>query len=229
MSYKGLEDFYRSDEWRQFREIVIAERLSPEGFTIDERTGKPIVRAYDIILHHKIELTEENVHDVNIALNPDNIMIVSHKSHNYIHNKLGHKARQVFLVWGAPLSGKTSYVKDVMNEGDLIIDIDSIWESVSGCPRYVKPPKLTQCVFAIRDLEMDFIKYKVGQWSSAYIISSSPMISERERMQNKYGARAIHIDTTKEECFERLEKNGEGRDKNKWKEYINQYFEKLSL
>lgn len=227
MSYKGLEDFYRSDEWRQFREIVIAERLSPEGFTIDERTGKPIVRAYDIILHHKIELTEENVHDVNVALNPDNIMIVSHKSHNYIHNKLGHKARQVFLVWGAPLSGKTSYVKDVMNEGDLIIDIDSIWESVSGCPRYTKPPKLTQCVFAIRDLEMDFIKYKVGQWGSCYLLGGFPLVSERERLIKMYGAREVFVDTSREECLRRLEAD-EARDKDKWRQYIEDWFERLS-
>ena len=79
MSYKGLTDFYQSDEWRKFREVVIMERLDKDGNTIDERTGKPITRAYDIILHHKIELTEENVHDAIIALNPDNIMIVSHK------------------------------------------------------------------------------------------------------------------------------------------------------
>lgn len=227
MSYKGLTDFYQSDEWRQFREIVIAERLNPEGFTIDERTGKPIVRAYDIILHHKIELTEENVHDVNIALNPDNIMIVSHKSHNYIHNKLGHKARQVFLVWGAPLSGKTSYVKDVMNEGDLIIDIDSIWESVSGCPRYVKPPKLTQNVFAIRDLEMDMIKYKLGGWSSAYIVGGYPLVSERERLIKMYGAREVFVDTSREECLRRLEKD-EARDKDKWRQYIEDWFERVS-
>ena len=47
-----LDTFYRSDEWRRFRDIVIAERLTPDGLTIDEVTGKPILRAYDIILHH---------------------------------------------------------------------------------------------------------------------------------------------------------------------------------
>lgn len=227
MSYKGLTDFYQSDEWRKFREVVIMERLDKDGNTIDERTGKPITRAYDIILHHKIELTEDNVHDVNIALNPDNIMIVSHKSHNYIHNKFGHAVRQIFLVYGAPLSGKTSYVKDVMNEGDLIIDIDSIWESVSGCPRYVKPPKLTQNVFAIRDLEMDMIKYKLGGWSSAYIVGGYPLVSERERLIKMYGAREVFVDTSQEECLRRLEKD-EARDKDKWRQYIEDWFAKFS-
>lgn len=227
MSYKGLTDFYQSDEWRRFREIVILDRLDENGNTIDERTGKPILRPYDIILHHKIELTEENVHDVNIALNPDNIMIVSHKSHNYIHNKFGHAVRQVFLVYGAPLSGKTSYVKDVMEEGDLIIDIDSIWECVSGMPRYTKPPKLTQNVFGIRDLMMDMVKYKVGKWSNCYCIGGYPLVSERERLKRMYGAREIFIDTSREECIYRLEAD-ELRDKDKWRQYIEDWFAKFS-
>ena len=227
MSYKGLEDFYRSDEWRRFREIVILDRLDENGNTIDERTGKPILRPYDIILHHKIELTEENVHDANISLNPDNIMIVSHKSHNYIHNKFGHAVRKVFLVYGAPLSGKTSYVRDVMEEGDLIIDIDSIWECVSGLPRYTKPPKLTQNVFAIRDLMLDMVKYKVGKWSNCYCIGGYPLVSERERMMRMYGAREIYIDTPKEECLRRLEMD-EQRDKEAWTKYIEEWFDRYT-
>jgi hypothetical protein len=227
MSYKGLTDFYQSDEWRKFREVVIMERLDKDGNTIDERTGKPITRAYDIILHHKIELTEDNVHDVNIALNPDNIMIVSHKSHNYIHNKFGHAVRQIFMVYGAPLSGKTSYVKDVMEEGDLIIDIDSIWECVSGMPRYTKPQKLTKNVFGIRDLMMDMVKYKVGKWSNCYLVGGWPLVSERERLKKMYGAREIFIDTTKEECIYRLEAD-ELRDKDKWRQYIEDWFAKFS-
>lgn len=35
-----------------------------------------------MIIHHKIKFTEENVNDVNIALNPANFEIVSHKTHN---------------------------------------------------------------------------------------------------------------------------------------------------
>ena len=132
--FNNLFEFYRSKEWADFRKVVIAERDQEDGFEHDEYTGKPIVKAYDIILHHKIELTEENVHDYTISLNPDNIMIVSHKTHNIIHNKLGYKVRGVFIVYGAPLAGKSSWVKDNMTEGDLVIDIDSIWQMVSGCP-----------------------------------------------------------------------------------------------
>ena len=84
--FNNLSEFYRSEEWRTFRQVVINDRMTEDGFILDEETGKPIVKRYDIILHHKEELTEENVFDYNISLNPNNIMIVSHKTHNIIHN-----------------------------------------------------------------------------------------------------------------------------------------------
>ena len=79
-----LDTFYSSKEWRRFRDVVINDRISDDGFIYDEVTNKPILKAYDIILHHTTFLTNENVNDHNISLNPDLIQIVSHKTHNYI-------------------------------------------------------------------------------------------------------------------------------------------------
>ena len=65
--YYTLSDFYRSKEWEEFRLCLIEERRAADGFVYDEVTGKRILKAYDIIAHHKIELTLENVNDANIA------------------------------------------------------------------------------------------------------------------------------------------------------------------
>lgn len=223
--FNNLFEFYRSDEWKNFREVVIGERTKDDGFIYDEMTGKPITKAYDLILHHNIELTEENVKDYNISLNPDNIMIVSHKSHNIIHNKLGYSKRQVYLVYGSPLSGKTTWVKDNMNEGDLVVDMDSIWQCVSGCDRNIKPNRLKSIVFKVRDTLIESIKYRYGKWTNAYIIGGYPFISERERLCKELGAREVFIDVRKEECLERLN-TCEDRDKDEWSKYIEDWFEK---
>lgn len=225
--FKDLSDFYRSDEWRSFRDIVIDERTKEDGFVYDEVTGKPIVKAYDIILHHKIELTEDNVHDYNISLNPDNIMIVSHKTHNYIHNKLGHSKREVFVVYGPPLAGKTTWVKDIMSEGDLIIDMDNIWQCVSGCDRYIKPNRLKSIVFRIRDSLLDSVRYRFGKWNNAYIVGGYPLSSERERLCKELGAREIFLEATKYECMQRLEAC-EDRDKSEWAGYIEDWFRRYA-
>lgn len=224
-----LDSFYHSNEWRKFREIVIAERVREDGFVYDEYTGKPIVKAYDIILHHcNTFLTEDNVNDLSISLNPDNIMIVSHKSHNLIHNKLGFKRREVYLVYGAPFSGKSTFVDESASEGDLIVDIDSIWESISGCDRYIKPARLNAVVFGIRDYLIESIKLRRGKWNTAYLIGGYPFVGERERLCKMLGAREIYIDCTKEECLARLEATEDGRAKKDWNKYIDEWFQRYS-
>ena len=227
--YRDRQSFYTSDEWAKFRQVVINERMHDDGYVYDEVTGKPIVRAYDIILHHKIELTEENVMDVNIALNPDNIMIVSHKTHNIIHNKLGYAHRQVFIVYGAPLSGKSTWVKDNMVEGDLIIDMDSIWQCVSGLDKHHKPPRLKSIVFKVRDELLDSVKYRLGKWNNCYVIGGYPLQSERDRLIRELGAREVFIDVSKEECLQRLEASNDGRDKKEWESYIDEWFRRFNL
>lgn len=219
-----LNDFYSSKEWRRFRDVVIAERLREDGMTYDEITGKPILRPYDIILHHVIELTEENVNDRMISLNPANIQIVSHKTHNAIHNKLGYSRRQVYLVYGAPCAGKTTYVDTVKQEGDLIIDLDAIWQAVSGCEPYVKPNKLKSVVFRLRDDLLGVVRYRFGKWDNAYIVGGYPLMSERERLVKEMGAREIFVEADEAECLRRAEAD-ERKDAQKYAEYIKRWFD----
>lgn len=222
-----LFSFYRSNEWQKLLKVLKQERVDPEGNIICEYCGKPIARAYDCIGHHKQELTEDNVNDYNISLNPDNIAFVHHRCHNYIHNKLGYSHRKIYIVYGAPLSGKTTWVINNMNQGDLIIDIDNIWECISGCNRYIKPNRLKSVVFKIRDFLLESVKYRLGKWNNAYIVGGYPLSSERERLSNELGAELVFIECTKEECLNRLENSDDGRDKVEWTEYINDWFDKF--
>lgn len=223
----NLDTFYRSKEWQKLLKALKLERVDDEGQIICEYCHKPITRAYDIIGHHKVELTEENVNDFNISLNPENIAFVHHKCHNLIHNKLGYSRRQVFLVYGSPLSDKSTWVKDNMDEGDLVVDMDSIWQCVSGCDRYVKPNRLKSIVFKVRDSLIDSIKYRYGKWKNAYIIGGYPYQNERERMCKELGAREVFIDVNKDECVNRL-MACEDRDKDEWLNYIEEWFERYS-
>ena len=222
--YDNRFSFYRGKEWRELLKRLKQERLNDDGNIICEYCGKPIIKAYDMIGHHKTELDEENVNDFNISLNPDNIALVHHRCHNFIHNKLGYTTRQVFIVYGAPLSGKTTYVKDNASEGDLIIDIDSIWQCVSGLPRYNKPGRLKAVVFKIRDSLFECVKYRYGKWNNCYIIGGYPLQSERERLVKELGAREIFIDVSKNECMARLESIDDGRDRDEWARFIAEWF-----
>ena len=109
---------------KQFLKTLKQERTDDNGNIICEYCNKPIVKKYDCIGHHKTQLTDENVINADISLNPKNIAFVHHRCHNYIHNKLGHVKRKIYIVYGAPLSGKSTFVKNNALKGDLIVDLD---------------------------------------------------------------------------------------------------------
>ena len=225
--YKTLSQFYTSTKWRDFRAYLIAERRNKEdGILYSEYSGKPLLNSYDIVLHHKIPLTLENVNDASISLNPENIMIVSQKEHNEIHARFGYcTERKVYYVYGAPCSGKTSFVNGIKGNSDLVVDIDSIWEALTGV-RYHKPNALKQNVFAIKKQLLDMVKtrYPRQGWERAFVIDGGKYKVERERLIKELGAEPIYIDTTKEECLRRLHDNPNGRDVEQWKGYIIDYF-----
>lgn len=224
-----LGNFYTSKQWCLLMIQIKHDRLNDEGQLICEHCGKPIVRAYDCIGHHIEELTEENVNDVEISLNPENVMLVHHRCHNKIHHKLSynHYHRDVWLVYGAPLSGKSTYVNGVREDGDLIIDMDSIWQAVSGCERYIKPDKLRSIVFGIRDKLIEDVRYRRGKWQRAYIIGGYPLISDRDRLCRELGAREVFIDISRDECLLRLDRldDNDLRDKKQWKKFIEGWFD----
>ncbi len=222
-----LSDFYKSKEWVSLMQIIRLQRMNPNGMLICEHCGKPIIAKYDCIGHHIIELNEFNVTDASIALNPDNIMLVHHRCHNKIHNKLGIGKKAVYIVYGSPLSGKSTFVKDNMDYGDLIVDMDNVWQCISGCDRYVKPNRLKQNVFDIRNHIIDMVRMRYGNWLTAWIIGGYPLISERERLCNSLNAKEIFIDTSKEECIKRLHENPEGRDIGEWTQFIESWWEKF--
>ena len=231
MNFKSLTQFYTSNEWRKFRKALISERINPkDGVLYDEWSGKPILKDSDTILHHKIELSMQNVNDRSISLNPENIMIVSMKSHNEIHNRFGGRIknyqRKVYYIYGAPLSGKSTFVKENMQRGDLVLDIDRLWVALSEQDEYIKPNEIKSVVFQARQTVLDSIKMRAGSWGTAWVIEGGALIGDRMRRIEALGAEPILIDTPKEECLKRLY-NDESRLHviEEWKGYINKWFE----
>ena len=224
----SLAQFYNSDIWRTFRAQLIDERTSDNGILYCEHSGKPLLKAYDIVAHHKIPLTMTNVNDFSISLNPDNIMIVSQTAHNEIHARFGYTAqRKVYYVYGAPCAGKTTFVNSIKGNSDLVVDMDNIWQCITGGQRYDKPNALKQNAFAVRDCLLDAVKTRSGKWEKAYVIEGGARKGDRERRIALLGAEAIFIDTDKETCLKRLasDESRTETQKEQWNKYINTWFE----
>ena len=227
--YSTLSAFYTSKEWQDFKRVLIAQRTAEDGFVYCEHCGKPMLKNSDIIPHHyETFLTIDNVNDVSISLNPDNIQLVHFKCHNEIHNRFGRWTRHIYLVYGCPLSGKSTYVKERAGAHDLIVDIDRIYGCISNNPLYSKSNRLYDNMKAVHDSLLDSIKYKRGKWINAFIIGGYPFKGERERLITEYGAEEVFIECDKEVALLRLEALQDGRDKAEWLKYIHTWFERFS-
>lgn len=227
--FQSLPQFYNSAEWRKFRLWLIAERTNKtDGIVYCEYSGLPILQSYDIVLHHKTPLTMGNVNDYAVSLNPDNIMIVNQRSHNEIHARFGYMAqRKVYIVWGAPCSGKTTFVRNVKGNSDLVVDVDAIWACINGGDMYAKPNALKTNMFLVRDTLYDSIKTRAGKWERAWVIAGLPTITERERLAEMLGGELIHIDTDRDECIKRLSgaRDRTEMQKTEWAKYIDKWFD----
>lgn len=214
--FNSLFSFYRSKEWEKLREVLRLERLDDNGNLLCEHCHKPIVNSYDAICHHKEPLTELNVNDYNISLNPDNIMVVHHKCHNEIHKRFGTYTRHIYIVYGSPCAGKTTYVNDNALRDDLIIDIDRIFSCINNSRSNRVYPNVMQLY---RQL-IDMVKTRNGQWINAWIVRGFPNKSEREMVARDLNAELIFIDTPQEIC----EARAIARGGNEYKKYVDEWF-----
>lgn len=226
--FSSLSEFYNSKEWRSLRRAIIAERTNKkDGVLYCEFSGAPLLKSFDIVAHHKTPLTMANVNDYSVSLNPENILIVSQRSHNEIHSRFGYSAeRKVYFVYGAPCSGKTTFVNSIKGNSDIVVDMDNIWECITG-KRYEKPNALKTNAFILRDCLLDMIKTRAGKWERAFIIDGGAVGSDRARKIALYGAEAIYIDTDIDTCLKRLygDCNRSETQQKEWEQYIRRWFD----
>ncbi|WP_199615530.1 hypothetical protein [Paenibacillus alkalitolerans] len=216
-----LQTFYASAVWRNLRMTLILER---EGrcercFTI----SKP----EDIVGHHKIELTPENVHDHTISLNPEKIEIICRRCHDEEHDRFGkRKAKTVYLVYGPPLAGKKTFVRQQMRRGDLIVSMDLLYAAMSGLPEFDKPDNLFQNVIGLHNQLIDNVKTRMGKWSNAWIVGGYADKFKRERTADELGAELVFINASREECYSRLAVDERLQYRQvEWRGYIDKWFE----
>lgn len=209
----SLESFYSSTVWKKLRQGIIRERTARDGGLICGYCHQPIVAPYDAICHHITPLTEANVNDPDVSLNPENIMVVHHSCHSRIHEKGGNGRRAVYLIWGAPKSGKSWYVDSIRTRNDIVVDIESLYHALGS---EVGTGKVSPVVFRLRDELYDMVRTRYGRWDNAYIVGTYPIEMDRIRLTGTLRAEEVFIDTPMDVCLSRCRNEEEMDYVRKW-------------
>jgi adenylate kinase family enzyme len=110
---------------------------------------------------------------------------------------------RVTIVCGSPGSGKTTYVKDHMEKGDLIIDLDWIYRAISNTENTIKDERLVPFVFEVRDALYNRLN-RPNDLRKAWIVACLPKAQDREAMSRRFSAEVILINRTRKECMQQI-------------------------
>lgn len=214
-----IHQFYTSKAWRD-----LAYTLKIEANGKCQRCGKAVMDFKFLIAHHKENITEENLNNILISLNSKNIEIICHGCHDKEHRRFGNK-HNVYIIYGPPLSGKNTMVRDLYRYGDIVLDVDALWRAITMEDLYLKPGNVRFNVFKLRDELLDQIKTRYGNWYDAYVIGGYPEKYERGRLAGELGAELIFCEAAKEVCMERAAKSGRPEV---WGKYIENWFDEYN-
>jgi predicted kinase len=223
--YAVLKTFYNSIRWRTFRLAIIGKR----GLTCEE-CGRMIANEREAELDHTIELSPLNVNDAMISLNPANVKLKCHECHDKRHGRFGYgKSKQVYIVFGCPGSGKTTYVMQHKARNDLIICIDRLFAAITGLPEHDKPDNLLMNIRSVYNALTDQVKTRYGKWSTAWIIGGFADKYKRERLADELGAEIIYCECSAAEALARIESDPTRKCmKAEYEKYIEEWFQRYS-
>lgn len=124
-----------------------------------------------------------------------------------------------FVVAGSPCSGKTIYVREHMQAGDVVYDYDTMHQALSGQASHQHDQRIRPYVLAARDTVLDMLSNAPEQ--AAWIITASPRMAELQSLQSKLGAELILLEVTREEAHRRCDSDGRPAE---WHGYIDRWF-----
>lgn len=137
-----------------------------------------------------------------------------------------YKPSNIFIVWGSPGAGKSTYVKEHYEYGDIVVDLDYIKRAISFLQKSESTNTISDVSIKIRNFLYDLISDESIECKNIWVVSALPVKADRIALSNRLGAKLIHIDTDKEECLKRAMADNERKNKNFQKIIIDKYWKR---
>lgn len=133
--------------------------------------------------------------------------------------------KEVFIICGAPGSGKTTYASQHHQPGDLIVDMDTIVAALTGDetthPDY---GNILDVAIAVRNTLYNIIENGTGDWKRAFVITSSMNDGTVTELAKQLHATVHYMETTKEECKQRIANDKTRQDKELFYNLVDEWF-----
>ena len=242
MAAPFAKKLYSGKAWKACRNAYFAYRNG-----ICERCGAPGEE-----VHHKVYLTPQNIHDPSVVFGWDNLELLCRDCHMLEHEKKKNLRRRkpmlekdvkirfdengnpvpvgrVVIVWGAPGSGKSTYIRENMRHMDVVVDLDRILFCFTGLVNQADDPKaITDYLpFAldVREFVYKITRERRHGIGTTYIAAGLPKRQDRALMQEQFPhAVFVHMDADMQTAMEHALADPERTEKEQVRRIITKYF-----
>ena len=243
MAYKVKNSFYDTKRWLRKRANVMRR---------DEYKCKECLRygktSEAQMVHHIYPLEhypQYNLTDINLISLCDSCHGKMHDRNNNAITELGRYWQdkikldmgitdadiidtfRVVVVWGSPGSGKTTYVKQHMHAGDMVVDLDYIKQAISLRGKTASIGNLMPVALDIREHIYDLIsKRDIIQTETVWVVAGLPKHEDREYTRRRLRPNdMMRISSSLERCIEQAMNDTDRHDKDLQVKIIRKWHE----
>lgn len=110
----------------------------------------------------------------------------------------------IYLVYGSPCSGKSTYIKEHMNDGDIVCDVDLLYEAIGCRKAHDADLWVHETALKLKNTLLGIIRDRDGMWKDAYVVSTANTEEKIKKDKERINAdECIFVDTPYDVCMER--------------------------
>lgn len=136
-----------------------------------------------------------------------------------------HVTPPVTLVCGPAGSGKTTYVQNHMQAGDLVLDFDTLVSALMGGQGNHRsaPEELLPFAWRARKSVLKELQ-KPSLLRHAWVITGLPVRVERDEFVDKFGASIVVLETDADVCLRRILKDVRRGEDTPWEGIVREWW-----
>jgi len=131
------------------------------------------------------------------------------------------------VVYGAPCSGKSTYIKEQAQKGDLLFDYDRVAAAITPTEGHDlnQPEPVKQCAFGVRANLVAVAAASDG--AQAYVSICWPSETLESELKSASAGDVVYhrMNATRQECLDRLAADDERPEKDAWAQIINDWWD----
>ena len=124
------------------------------------------------------------------------------------------------VIWGAPCSGKTTYVREHAKAGDVICDYDALYQAISGLPEKKRVQTLDSFILDL--IENVYNLISSHNELNAWIITATRDRAKVDILVKRFDAELVALEVSREEAHRRCDADSRPLV---WHEFIDKWFE----